>query len=81
MKSPASQSAMQAAGVPSAIYYPKPLHRQPAYAAAHARGIEAGAPDLPVSEALCGRCLSLPMHPYLSEGEVARVAAAVLAGL
>ena len=75
------QAAMQAAGLPSAIYYPRPLHRQPAYAAAHARGIEAGAPPLPVSEDLCTRCLSLPMHPYLTEEDVGRVAAAVLAGL
>lgn len=75
------QAAMQAAGVPSAIYYPRPLHHQPAYQAAHAAGIAAGAPPLPVSEALCGRCLSLPMHPYLSDGDVARVADAVLAGV
>jgi dTDP-4-amino-4,6-dideoxygalactose transaminase len=75
------QAAMQAAGVPSAIYYPRPLHLQPAYAAAHATGIEGGAPPLPVAEALCERCLSLPMHPYLAEGDVARVAAAVLSGL
>ncbi|MBK1657441.1 DegT/DnrJ/EryC1/StrS family aminotransferase [Paracraurococcus ruber] len=75
------QAAMQAAGVPSAIYYPKPLHHQPAYARAHAEGIAAGAPPLPISESLCERCLSLPMHPYLGEGEVARVAAAVLSAL
>ena len=43
------QAAMQAAGVPSAIYYPKPLHHQPAYAAAHAGGIAGGPPPLPVS--------------------------------
>ena len=75
------QAAMQAAGVPSAIYYPKPLHHQPAYAAAHAGGIAGGPPPLPVSEALCDQVLSLPMHPYLSEGDVSRVAAAVRAGL
>ncbi|WP_431271956.1 DegT/DnrJ/EryC1/StrS family aminotransferase [Dankookia sp. P2] len=75
------QAAMQAAGMPSAIYYPKPLHHQPAYAAAHAAGIEGGAPPLPVSEDLCTRCLSLPMHPYLTEEDVARVAAALLSGL
>jgi UDP-2-acetamido-2-deoxy-ribo-hexuluronate aminotransferase len=70
------QAAMQAAGVPSAIYYPKPLHLQPAYAAAHG-----DAAPLPVAESLCERCLSLPMHPYLTQGDVARVAEAVLAGL
>jgi dTDP-4-amino-4,6-dideoxygalactose transaminase len=75
------QAGMQAAGIPSAIYYPKPLHQQPAYAAAHAAGFEAGAPPLPVSEDLCERCLSLPMHPYLTQDDVARVTAAVLASL
>jgi len=75
------QAAMQAKGVPSAIYYPRPLHHQPAYAAAHAAGFAAGAPPLPVSESLCERCLSLPMHPYLTEADVARVTEAVLSGL
>ena len=37
-----------------------------------------GPPPLPVSEDLCGRVLALPMHPYLTEGQVARVAEAVL---
>jgi dTDP-4-amino-4,6-dideoxygalactose transaminase len=75
------QAAMQAAGVPSAVYYPKPLHHQPAYAAHHAASIAGGPPPLPVSEALCDRVLSLPMHPYLDESQVARVCAAVLSGL
>jgi UDP-2-acetamido-2-deoxy-ribo-hexuluronate aminotransferase len=75
------QAAMQAAGVPSAIYYPKPLHHQPAYAAAHAGSLAGGPPPLPVSEALCGRVLSLPMHPYLTEAQVERVAAAVMSRL
>jgi len=47
-------------GVPSAIYYPAPLHRQPAY-----RDCPAAA--LPVSERLAREVLSLPMHPYLDE--------------
>ncbi|CAA9221814.1 MAG: DegT/DnrJ/EryC1/StrS aminotransferase [uncultured Craurococcus sp.] len=75
------QDSMKAAGIPSAIYYPKPLHHQPAYAGAHAEGIAGGPPPLPVSERLCHQVLSLPMHPYLGEEDVARVAAAVLAGL
>jgi UDP-2-acetamido-2-deoxy-ribo-hexuluronate aminotransferase len=75
------QASLQAAGLPSAIYYPKPLHRQPAYAAAHAKGMAGGPPPLPVSESLCTRCLSLPMHPYLEEADAARVAQAVLAGV
>lgn len=71
------QSACLAMGVPTGIYYPKPLHHQPAYAAAHAGSIAGGPPPLPVSEALCERILSLPMHPYLTEEEVTRVVAAV----
>ncbi|WP_370690798.1 DegT/DnrJ/EryC1/StrS family aminotransferase [Falsiroseomonas sp.] len=71
------QEACKAAGVPTSIYYPKSLHRQPAYAAAHAGAMAAGAPGLPVAEMLCERILSLPMHPYLTEAEVARVIAAV----
>lgn len=74
------QAAMQARGVPSAIYYPKPLHHQPAYSAAHAAGLRQ-APPLPVSESVCQRILSLPMHPYLDEEQVGRVAEAVVAGL
>ncbi len=75
------QQAMQAAGVPSAIYYPKPLHHQPAYAAHHAGAIAGGPPPLPVSESLCDRVLSLPMHPYLEDDQVAHIAEALLGGL
>jgi dTDP-4-amino-4,6-dideoxygalactose transaminase len=77
----AVQAAMQAAGLPSAIYYPRPLHRQPAYAEAHAGAVAGGAPPLPVSESLCERVLSLPMHGYLDESQVSRVCRAVLSGL
>lgn len=74
------QEALKAQGIPFGVYYPKPLHHQPAYAAAHAGAI-GQAPPLPVSEALCHQVMSLPMHPYLEEGDVARVAAAVRSGL
>lgn len=69
----AVQAALRAAGVPSAIYYPKPLHHQPAY-----RDHHRGAP-LPVAESLGGRILALPMHAYLSEEDAARVCDAVIA--
>lgn len=72
------QAALREAGLPSAIYYPKPLHHQPAYRAAHAAALADGPLPLPVSEDLCGRVLSLPMHPYLNEAQVARVADAVM---
>jgi dTDP-4-amino-4,6-dideoxygalactose transaminase len=72
---------MKAEGVPSGIYYPKPLHHQPAYAGAHAASIAGGPPPLPVSEMLCRRILSLPMHPYLMEEAVSRVVAALRGAL
>jgi len=67
------QTALRTAGVPSAIYYPRPLHRQPAYAPHHRGG------PLPVSEDICERILALPIHPDLTEEQVARIAAAVRA--
>ena len=48
------------AGVPTAVYYPKPLHRQTAY-----RGYPVAGGALPVSDRLASEVLSLPMHPYL----------------
>ncbi|WP_428533187.1 DegT/DnrJ/EryC1/StrS family aminotransferase [Rhodopila sp.] len=67
-----TQAALRADGVPSAIYYPRPLHRQPAYSAAH------DGTALPVSEDLAGRILALPIHPDLTDDDVERVCAAVL---
>ena len=55
--------------VPSAVYYPIPLHRQSAYA--HYPVAPDGAP---VSERLAGDVLSLPMHPYLDAETQARIA-------
>lgn len=66
----AMQAKLRARGVPSAIYYPKPLHHQPAYAAAH-DGVA-----LPVSEEIATRILALPLHPDLDDAQVGRVIAA-----
>ena len=70
---PAVQEHLQAAGIPTAVHYPRPLHRQPAY--------EAYAPDahLPVSDMVADRVLSLPMSADLSEADQGRVIAAVRA--
>ncbi len=76
------QQALAAQSIGSGIYYPKPLHHQPAYAAHHAASIGGnGPPPLPVSEALCHQVLSLPMHSYMSEADAARAAEVVLAAL
>lgn len=61
------------AGVPTAVYYPIPLHLQPAYA--HLGGRPG---DYPVSEAAAARIFSLPMHPYLSPGDQTRIINALL---
>jgi dTDP-4-amino-4,6-dideoxygalactose transaminase len=53
-------SALRQQGIPTGIYYARPLHQQPAY-----RGYPRVAGGLPVSEDLAQRVLSLPMHPYL----------------
>ncbi len=65
---------LTAAGIRTDIHYPVPDHRQPAWAAEH---VEA---RLPVTEALAGRVLSLPLFPELRDDEIERVCDA-LAGL
>jgi dTDP-4-amino-4,6-dideoxygalactose transaminase len=72
-------AALKAQGIATGIYYPRPLHRQPAYAEAHRTAIAGGAPPLTVSEALAERVLSLPMHPYLGDAQVDRICASLLA--
>ena len=54
--------ALKDEGVPTAIYYPKPLHRQTAY-----RNYPVEGNGLPVSDTLAEIVVSLPMHPYLDE--------------
>ena len=64
---------MQAAGIPTVIYYPRPLHLQGAFSFL---GYRAG--DFPVSEDCARRIFSLPMHPYLGETDQDRIVAALL---
>ncbi|MGE0846507.1 MAG: DegT/DnrJ/EryC1/StrS family aminotransferase [Flavobacteriaceae bacterium] len=54
--------ALKSAGIPTAIYYPKPLHLQTAY-----KRYPVAQGGLPVCEKLAGEVISLPMHPYLDE--------------
>jgi dTDP-4-amino-4,6-dideoxygalactose transaminase len=55
---------LKAKGVPTAAYYPRPLHMQTAY-----ESFPVGRNGLPVTEAKAARVLSLPMHPYLSKAD------------
>jgi UDP-2-acetamido-2-deoxy-ribo-hexuluronate aminotransferase len=59
-------------GVPTARYYPKPLHQQSAY-----RAYPVGAGGMKVSDDICTRVISLPMHAYLDEATQAKIAASV----
>lgn len=63
---------LKEAGVPTAIYYPRPLHLQSAY-----QEFPVGQGGLAVSERLASSVLSLPMHPYLDQSDQEQVVAAV----
>lgn len=58
----AFQAALQAKGVPTTVYYPKPLHQQTAY-----KHFPVAGNGLPISERVAQEVISLPMHPYLDE--------------
>jgi dTDP-4-amino-4,6-dideoxygalactose transaminase len=64
----ALEGKLKQAGIPTAIYYPLPLHLQGAFAQL---GYKAG--NFPVSEHSAQRILSLPMHPYLTAKDQKRI--------
>jgi dTDP-4-amino-4,6-dideoxygalactose transaminase len=70
----AIRAALTAAGIGAGVYYPAPLHRQPAF-----RRFAPPEGALPVSERLAAEVLSLPMHAELTDAEVARVCEVVAA--
>lgn len=59
-------------GIPSAVYYPKPLHLQDAFT-----GLGYSYGDMPVSEKVAGEIFSIPMHPYLSESDQVKITDAI----
>lgn len=67
---------LREAGVPSMIYYPKPLHLQEAYA-----DLGYGVGDFPASEQAAHDIMSLPMHPYMEDAQAMEITAAVRAFL
>ncbi|MET0208521.1 MAG: DegT/DnrJ/EryC1/StrS family aminotransferase [Burkholderiaceae bacterium] len=69
-------AALKEAGIPTAVHYPKPLHRQPAYE----QRCRLATP-LPHSEAAAQRVMSLPMSPDLSAAQQDQVVAALRAAL
>lgn len=66
------QAYLKEAGIPSMVYYIKPMHLQKAFDSNFYRD-----DDYPVTMNLCDRVLSLPMHPYLTVDEIKEVAEAV----
>lgn len=64
------QNLLKNKGIPTAVYYPKPLHLQTAF---KNLGYKTGM--FPVSEDFSQRIFSLPMHPYLAIGEQEKIVA------
>lgn len=62
---------LNANGIPTAVHYPIPLHKQPVFAGMY-RG-----QDLSVSEKIAAKVVSLPMHPYLDPATQDQIVAVV----
>lgn len=70
------QRKLSEKGIPTAVYYPLPMHLQDAY-----KEYGNGIGSLPTSEKLCNEVLSLPMNPYWSDHDVDAVCAALESAL
>jgi UDP-2-acetamido-2-deoxy-ribo-hexuluronate aminotransferase len=64
----ALQEALQKRGIPTAVHYPFGLHEQPIF-----KDLYPGAKSYPKTEYAARRVMSLPMHPYLTESEQAKI--------
>lgn len=65
-------ATMKSQGIPTAVYYPKCLHEQPVFS-----GLGYRYGDFPNAERAAQEVLSLPMHPYLEDSDLDRIASAV----
>jgi UDP-2-acetamido-2-deoxy-ribo-hexuluronate aminotransferase len=72
----AIQSRLKQADIPTAVYYPKPLHLQTAF---KSLGYKGG--DFLISEDYSKRIFSLPMHPYLTRNDQEKIAQILLKNL
>ncbi|MCY3768929.1 MAG: DegT/DnrJ/EryC1/StrS family aminotransferase [Gammaproteobacteria bacterium] len=70
------RAQLQRENIPFAVYYPSPLHRQPAFADALW-----GGEDMAVSDRLSREVISLPIHPYLADRDQDRVIEGVIRGV
>lgn len=66
------QAALKEKGIPSMVYYPTPMHRQTVY-----KSLGYGDDACPSASRLCDTVLSLPMHPYIAESDIAAVCEAI----
>ena len=64
------QARLQRNGVPTAIHYPLPLHKQPA--------VQSEQTDLPISESLSSSVLSLPLHAYMTDADFQLISETIL---
>ena len=67
----AIQAEMKEHGIPTMVYYPKPMHVQQAFAD------DVNGESFPVTEKLCATVLSLPMHPYMTDELIGEVVEAL----
>lgn len=63
------QAYLKECGIPSMIYYPKPMHKQGAF-----EEIASDDKDFPHTLELCDRVLALPVHPYMKQEDIQLVA-------
>jgi UDP-2-acetamido-2-deoxy-ribo-hexuluronate aminotransferase len=73
---PAVQTALNEKGIPTAVHYPIPLHKQDAFAGHAQHDIE-----VPHTEKASDEVMSLPMHPFMTHADVKTVAESVIAGV
>ena len=66
------QAALKEQGIPSMVYYIKPMHLQGAFA-----GTDSAQAECPVTEQLCKTVLSLPLHPYMEANDITFVVEAI----
>lgn len=72
----AVQATLKAQGIPTMVYYAKPMHLQGAFA-----GTRSAEAFCPVTEQLCETVLSLPMHPYMTGQQVQKISDTVRVAL
>lgn len=70
------QEKLKAKGIPTMVYYPKPMHEQTAF-----KDLPFAEGSCPVTEQLCKRVLALPMHPYLEEKDIRQITTNLLKSL